>query len=190
VTPSVERAGLERPGPVVERLDPAGYDAALDDLAAVLHACVGEGASIGFVAPFTLAQARAYWSELRESVARSARVVLACRDGAGHVVGTVQVVPAPMPNGAHRADVAKLLVHPRARCSGLGQALMTAAEQHAGGLGRSLLVLDTATDGAERLYRRLGYRSAGVVPGYARSVDGTTLDATTIMFKHLSAPSP
>ena len=171
--------------PVVEHLDAAAFDAALEDLAVVLHACVLEGASVGFVAPFEVEHARAYWEELRASVAAGGRHVLAVRDPDGTVVATVQVVPASMPNGAHRAEIAKLLVHPRARRAGLGRLLMVAAESRAADLGRTLLVLDTATDAAERLYHDLGYRPAGTVPGYARSVDGTTLDATTIMFKEL-----
>jgi len=169
----------------VQRLDVDAFDAALDELAGILHACALEGASIGFVTPFSFEQARAYWAGLRESVGRTERVVLAVRGPDGEVVATVQVVPALMPNGAHRAEISKLLVHPRARRAGHGRRLMTDAEQHATALGRTLLVLDTATDGAERLDLDLGYRRAGQVPGYARSVDGTTLDATTIMFKQL-----
>jgi ribosomal protein S18 acetylase RimI-like enzyme len=171
-------------GPV-ERLDGSGFDAAIDDLAQVLRACVLEGASVGFTAPFTLDAARAYWLGLRASVRRGERAVLAVRDTAGRVVGTVQVVPAGFPNGSHRAEIAKLLVHPRARRGGLGTRLMRAAEEAAATDGRTLLVLDTATDAAERLYLGLGWVRAGCIPGYARTVHGTALDATTIMYKHL-----
>jgi len=139
------------------------------------------------VAPFGMPEARRYWAGLRPSVAAGDRTVLAARDAEGALLGTVQVVPAAMPNGAHRAEIAKLLVHPHARRGGVALRLMTAAEECAAAAGRTLLVLDTATDAAERLYLRLGYRRAGVIPGYARSVDGATADATTIMYKQLAA---
>jgi ribosomal protein S18 acetylase RimI-like enzyme len=171
----------------VEQLDEAGLGAALDDLAEVLSACVAEGASLGFCAPFSPSGARAYWEGLRTTVARGDRTLLAVRDPQTRVTGTVQLVPAPLPNGSHRAEISKLLVHPRARRAGLARRLMTAAEHAALDQGRTLLVLDTATAAAERLYLRLGYVRAGVIPGYARSVDGTALDATTIMYKQLSA---
>jgi GNAT superfamily N-acetyltransferase len=170
----------------VVRLDAGAFDAALDDLADVLHACVLDGASVGFCVPFAVADARAYWQGLAGGVARGERVVLAVRDGDGRVAGTAQVVPAGMPNGGHRAEIAKLLVHPRARRRGIARALMLAAEGVAAGLGRTLLVLDTATDAAERLYTDLGYLRAGVVPQYARSVDTSRLEATTIMYKVLT----
>lgn len=39
---------------------------------------------------------------------------------------------------------------------------------------RSLLVLETRKGGiAEGLYRKLGYIDGGVIPGYARTVNGT-----------------
>ncbi len=42
----------------------------------------------------------------------------------GAIVGTVQVVLKQPENQQHRADVAKMLVHRRARRRGLGAALM------------------------------------------------------------------
>jgi ribosomal protein S18 acetylase RimI-like enzyme len=65
---------------------------------------------------------------------------------------------------------------------------MAALESLARALGGSLLVLDTRQgDDAERLYRRIGYRAAGVIPGYARSSSGR-LDGTVFMYKALAAP--
>jgi hypothetical protein len=41
-----------------------------------------------------------------------------------------------------------------------------------------LLVLDTRKGGmAEGLYRKLGYIEGGVIPGYARTIDGTLVAA-------------
>ena len=47
---------------------------------------------------------------------------------------------------------------------------MAELERRAGrNCGRSLLTLDTRTgDNAEPLYTSLGYRTAGIIPGYCR----------------------
>jgi ribosomal protein S18 acetylase RimI-like enzyme len=68
----------------------------------------------------------------------------------------------------------------------LVKALLRAAEEAVRSAGRSLIVLDTRTgDDAERLYRRLGYRLAGVIPDYARSPDGQRLEGSAFMYKFL-----
>jgi hypothetical protein len=51
--------------------------------------------------------------------------------------------------------------------------------------GKTLLVLDTVTGGdAERLYMRLGWTKAGVIPNYALFPDGSFCD-TTVFWKEL-----
>jgi GNAT superfamily N-acetyltransferase len=170
----------------IERLDADGLDGAIDDLADILHACVCTGASVGFVPPFSPADARRYWQDVRPSLAADGRVLLAARRD-GRIVGTLQIVLATPPNGAHRAEICKVLVHPAARRGGLGRALLASAEQVAGRHGRSLLVLDTVPRSAgEWLYRAVGYQVAGVIPGYARSTEGS-LEDTVLMFKTLPA---
>ena len=100
--------------------------------------------------------------------------------------GVVQVIPAWQPNQPHRADIAKMLVHRRARRRGVGEALMRAAEAAAREMGRSLLVLDTVTgDAGERLYERCGFTRVGVIPDYALFPDGRPC-ATTVFFKALA----
>lgn len=89
-----------------------------------------------------------------------------------------------MKNQPHRADLSKLLVHRRARRRGIGAALMHAAEAEAHRLGRTLLVLDTATDEAERPYEHLGWRRIGVIPGYALMPRGAPC-ATAIYYRDL-----
>ncbi|MFK3981161.1 GNAT family N-acetyltransferase [Micromonospora sp. NPDC050397] len=169
----VERVGADRLGPVL-----------VDQLAEILHACVEAGASVGFVPPFTVADARRYWHGVRESLTPGGRVLLVARRD-GRPVGTAQVGLAVPANGRHRADVGKVLVHPAARRSGLGRSLMAGVEEVAREYGRSLLVLDTVRDSAgERLYRAIGYRTAGIIPGYALSTLGL-LEDTTVMFKRL-----
>jgi len=158
----------------------------VDGLAALLHAVVHDGASVGFVLPFQLEDARAFWCDRVLPGARTGcrRVWLAIVDG--RIVGTVQLVLDTMPNQRHRAEVAKLLVHPEARRMGLGRALMETAEAAALAGGRTLLTLDTRTgDRAEPLYLSMGYVTAGVIPCYARNPHTPELDATTVMYKLL-----
>ena len=157
----------------------------LEALSEILHACVHDGASVGFILPFEIDQARAFWTgKVAPALATRRRVVLvAALDGA--VAGTVQLDLDTWPNQRHRADVAKLLVHPRYRRHGVGRALMTAIEPYAKAAGRTLLTLDTAGDAAERLYESLGYIIGGRIPGYARAALADRLEATTYMFKWL-----
>jgi ribosomal protein S18 acetylase RimI-like enzyme len=169
------------------RLTPEGLDSALDALGEVLHACVGAGASVGFVEPFGPEDARAFWRDaVFPGVRQGGRALWVARDG-GRIVGTVQLITALMPNQTHRADVAKMLVHPAARRQGTARALMAALEAEARALGLRLLVLDTRTpDAAEHLYLSLGFERAGVIPGYAIAAeDPARFDDTLVMFKRL-----
>jgi len=119
-----------------------------------------------------------------ESAARGERVVLAAVEDDATIVGTVQVILNLPENQPHRGDLAKMLVHRRARRRGAGAALLAAAEECALEAGRSLLVLDTASADAERLYLRHGWQRVGLVPGYALYPDGRPC-ATTFYFKPL-----
>ncbi|KQP45648.1 acetyltransferase [Pseudorhodoferax sp. Leaf274] len=136
-------------------------------LADLLIDCVEGGASVSFMHPLAPERAHAFWRSVAEGVARGERALLVAEDAQG-IAGTVQLVLAQPENQPHRADLAKMLVHRRARRLGMGEALMRAAEAVALDCGKTLLVLDTV-DGsdAERLYRRLGWQSCGVIPGYA-----------------------
>jgi GNAT superfamily N-acetyltransferase len=162
---------------------PAG-DAAIDALAEVLVDCVTGGASVSFMSPLSRDKARAFWRAIADSAARGERALLVAREDGGTIVGTVQVVLAQPENQPHRADVAKMLVHRRARRRGVGALLMQAAEDAARGAGKTLLVLDTASPDAERLYARLGWVEVGRVPGYALLPDGAPCH-TTFFFKQL-----
>ena len=128
--------------------------------------------------------AAAYWRGVAVSVGRGERVVLAALDEAGVIVGTVQLTLNLPENQPHRADLAKMLVHRRARRQGVGAALLAAAEACAREEGRSVLVLDTASAEAERLYQRQGWQRVGVVPAYALYPDGRPC-ATTFSFRSL-----
>lgn len=152
-------------------------DAQAHALAELLIDCVDGGASVSFMHPLPLAKALAFWRGVADSVSRGERVLLVAEDADG-IAGTVQVMLDMPENQPHRADVMKMLVHRRARRRGLGAALMQAAERAAGDCGKSLLVLDTASADAERLYARLGWQRSGVIPGYALLPQGGLCDTT------------
>lgn len=165
-------------GIMVKSLDAAGARSAEPALAAVLCACVDAGASVWFLPPLAPATARAFWHDAASDVAKGTRLLIAgWLDGV--LSGCVTLDLAMPPNQAHRAEVQKLLVHPRARRRGLGRALMIAVETAAMRAGRSLLTLETRTgDAAEQLYRALGWTETGRIPGYAVNADGSFCDMT------------
>jgi GNAT superfamily N-acetyltransferase len=153
-------------------------------LSDVLIDCVEGGASVSFMLPMSRAKAEAYWRSLAAGVASGERLVLAAEDEAGAIVGTVQLILQLPENQPHRADVAKMLVHRRARRRGVGAALLDAAERSALETGRTLLILDTASDDAERMYERQGWQRVGRIPNYALLPDGAPC-ATTFFYKQL-----
>ena len=167
----------------VRCLDAIG-DREIQGLSDVLIDCVEGGASVSFMLPMTRAKADAFWRGVSASAARGERVVLAAEDASGRIIGTAQVILAQPENQPHRGDLAKMLVHRRARRQGIGAALLAAAERSALSAGKTLLVLDTASDDAERLYGRGGWQRCGQVPNYALFPDGTPC-ATTFYFKFL-----
>jgi len=171
--------------PRIERVLPADAAEVLPHLADILLDCVEGGASVSFMAPLSRDKALAFWRGVLESMARGERFVLVARDTSDRISGTVQVVLAQPENQPHRGEVSKMLVHRRARRQGLGEALMRAAEQQALQAGKTLLVLDTASDAAERLYVRAGWVECGRIPGYALLPTGEPC-ATTLYYKALA----
>lgn len=159
-------------------------DREIQGLSEVLIDCVDGGASVSFLWPMTRAKAEDYWHRMAASLARGERMVLVAEDAAGAIVGTVQVILDQPENQPHRGDLAKMLVHRRARRRGIGAALLGAAEHHALRVGKTLLVLDTASGDAERLYARQGWQRCGQVPNYALWPNGLPC-ATTFFFKCL-----
>jgi GNAT superfamily N-acetyltransferase len=157
----------------------------LQQLADLLIDCVDGGASVSFMQPLTPERALAFWQRVAAGVAAGERVLLVAEDGAGVIVGTAQLILDLPENQPHRADVAKMLVHRRARRQGLAERLMRAAEDAARNAGRTLLVLDTVTGGdAERLYTRLGWQRVGVIPEYALWPQGGPC-ATTFFYRRV-----
>ena len=169
----------------VRRVDAHEAAACTDGLADVLIDCVEGGASVSFMLPLSRDKACAFWRSVADGVAREERVLLVAQTPDGEIVGTVQLITALPENQPHRADVAKMLVHRKARRRGVAQKLMAALDAEARKEGRTVLVLDTVTGGdAERLYERAGWRRVGVVPKFALMPNGDYC-ATTFFYKHL-----
>ena len=168
----------------IRRLDPDQARAAIPALADVLIDCVEGGASVSFMQPMTLDKATRFWEMVATGVASHERAVLVAEDEHG-IVGTVQLILALPENQPHRADVAKMLVHHRARRRGIAQRLMESVEQVARDEGRTLLVLDTVTGTtADRLYTRAGWQRVGEIPNFALMPDGAYCP-TTFFYKDL-----
>jgi GNAT superfamily N-acetyltransferase len=156
----------------------------IGELADVLIDCVEGGASVSFMHPLTRERAVAFWRSVAQGVIAGERALLVAEDSRG-ICGTVQLVLKQPENQPHRADLAKMLVHRRARRQGLGAALMRAAEDLGRECGKTLLVLDAVTDGdASRLYARLGWERVGDIPGYALFPRGE-LCGTTYYYRNL-----
>jgi ribosomal protein S18 acetylase RimI-like enzyme len=169
---------------MIERLTPPVSEADLASLAALLVDAVESGAAVSFIT-LTHEQAVDWWRRLLGAPACGA-IVLVARDAEG-VAGSVQLHPSKAPNQPHRADVAKLIVHRRARRRGLGAELMAAIEREAAAAGFRLLVLDSKRgDAGERLYRRLGWSVVGTIPRYALDTDGRTAHDTIVFYRELA----
>ncbi|WP_291842868.1 GNAT family N-acetyltransferase [Maricaulis sp.] len=170
----------------LRQLSHAELRAELTAFAGLLTACVGAGASIGFLSPFSQGQAGDFWAGIADQLERSDRLIWSARDTAsGMLLGTVQLITGLPDNQPHRGDVAKLMVSPKARRRGVADALMDALERHARETGLRTLVLDTVTGSpADALYRKRGWVEVGPVPDYALFPDGTPC-STTFFYKSL-----
>src|SRR5258706_1140904 len=159
-------------------------DMHIEALSDILIDCVDAGASVSFMHPLTRERALAFWRNVADAVHRGQRALLVAEDDHG-LCGTVQLIFDLPENQPHRADLAKMLVHRRARRQGLGAALMRAAESTARECGKTLLVLDAVTTGdAARLCQRLAWIRLGDIPNFALMPDGEPC-STTYFYRNL-----
>ncbi|HLA45215.1 MAG TPA: GNAT family N-acetyltransferase, partial [Aggregatilineales bacterium] len=170
----------------IVQLTPSTVREHVTALVAILRDSVDNGASVGFLPPLALDDAREYWEKVIADMETGSRLMLgAFLDG--RLVGTVQLELVMRFNGLHRAEVQKLLVHTDFRRQGIGAKLLMVLEAEAKAIGRTVLVLDTRKgDAAEHLYRNSGYTTAGEIPQYARSANGK-LEATVFFYRLLEA---
>ncbi|MBI5945591.1 MAG: GNAT family N-acetyltransferase [Chloroflexi bacterium] len=168
----------------VQRINSESILKLIPKLAALLQDSVASGASIGFLPPLTDEEADNYWHGVAEALKTPHRILLVA-EVEQQIVGTVQLALESRPNGSHRAEIMKLMVHTSMRGNGIAHSLMKAVESEASRAGRSTLILDTREgDPSEHLYSKLGYTRAGAIPEYARSADGN-LHSTVVMYKLL-----
>ncbi|MFE0464989.1 GNAT family N-acetyltransferase [Kitasatospora sp. NPDC058965] len=169
----------------VRRLTAAEYADAVPALAELFAETVAAGASMGFLHPFTPADAAVYWRAQQPAVAAGGSVVWTAHGPGGELTGMVTLVLCAKQNGAHRAEVVKLMVARQARGRGTAGRLLAAAEQGARQAGVRLLMLDTETGSpAERLYQRDGWTRYGTVPRYAAGPAGA-LGECSFFYKEL-----
>ena len=155
-------------------------------LSGLLVEVVANGGSVSFMHPLETEAAAAFWAGSLAAAERGERIVLGAWDGEV-LAGAVTLLLDCPPNQPHRAEIAKLMTRVSHRGRGVASALMRAAEALAVERGRTLLVLDTATEGgAAGLYEGLGYVLAGVIPDYALKPHGG-LTGTMIYWKRVGA---
>ncbi|MFI5617088.1 GNAT family N-acetyltransferase [Streptomyces sp. NPDC051567] len=168
----------------ITALSAAALRAHRDELAALLHDVVADGSSLGFLAGLDHPSAAAWWDSLAPAVEDGSLALWVSRGGDGRVDGTVSCYRESKPNGRHRAELRKLMVHPAARGRGTARALLAEAEAASARSGVVLLFLDTETgSGAEHVYRSAGWTEAGTIPDYAADPQGR-LHPTTLFYKH------
>lgn len=168
----------------IRTLDAAEAEQRLPELAALLVDAVAHEASVNFMAGLTAADAQAFWRGQLPGLATGERRLVVAEAG-GRLVGTAVLTLAPQPNGPHRAEVGKMLVHSGMRRQGLGRRLLAAAEAAALDAGRTLLMLDTESGSpGDLLYRACGWTEVGQVPNHSYATDGR-LGSATIFQKAL-----
>lgn len=165
-------------------LDASALEQRLEALSQILADSVTDGASISFMLPFSYDEANLFWlRDIRPQVMAGNRILFGALRG-DELLGTVQLITDMPPNQPHRCEVAKMIVHPRARRLGIGRSLMSHALKQAHLLGKTLVTLDTKTgDVAESLYTSLGFKVAGTIPDYAWDSNGQAKHSTTYMYQ-------
>jgi ribosomal protein S18 acetylase RimI-like enzyme len=169
---------------VIKTLSPRELEAALPTLVELLQECINLGGALGFHAPLAARDALDYWQSVRRELESGSRVMLAAYEQ-GQIVGSGQLALAPWVNARHRATIEKVFVGAALRGRGIAKALIGGLEDAARLRGRSLLLIAARRgEAAEQLYKRLGYREVGVIPGYARGPKGESYDSVS-MYREL-----
>lgn len=198
-TPTGDETGTtNNPRHTIAQLSsPADIEAHLPSLRTLLQSCVNTDpstSSIGFLAPLSDAGADWYWRSLgTTTLGTTCHLFILLLDkpstkddysssnnNTGDVAATAQLFAIPKATHAHRGEVAKLLVRPSCRRSGVGRAMMAHVEGFARDvLGLRVLTLDTETETPARaFYGRIGWTEWGTCPNYAAFADGRLGSAT------------
>jgi GNAT superfamily N-acetyltransferase len=153
-------------------------------LVEILADCVQNGASVGFMLPLDYPELQKYWQGVATDLL-DGNLFLLIAKWQGEIAATAQLELATRPNGKHRAEIQKLLVHSHYRNKGIAKALMQKLEAIAAQNHRTTLILDTQTGSlAESLYPKLGWTACGQIPNFAYTPHGK-LAGTTFFYKEL-----
>lgn len=194
-TPICDETGTPNPRHTIVQLSgPADIEAHLPSLRTLLQSCVNTDpstSSMGFLAPLSDAGADWYWRSLgtSNSLGLTCYLFILLDESTGKndsssstrdVAATAQLSIIPKATHSHRGEVAKLLVSPSRRRSGVGRAMMAHVEGFARDvLGLRVLTLDTETETPARaFYGRIGWTEWGTCPDYAAFADGRLGSAT------------
>jgi len=152
----------------------------ITDLTDVFVDTVNNGSPLGFMPPITREVARDFWISLLPELEAGSRILLvACIED--RVVGSGQLALSQRSNSPHRAELQRLFVSRAARGQGIGASLVMALHQIARQHGRTLISLSTRhNEPAEDFYLTLGYKVAGVIPGWTIGRDGQQYDHATL----------
>jgi acetyltransferase len=169
----------------VRSVSPVEFENLVPVLTELLADAVNHGAALGFIPPLARHEGNTYWLSLRAELRAGSRLLLAAY-ARGRLVGSGQLAFPSWPNAQHRAEIQKLIVDSAMRGQGVGKSLMAALHDAAHQRGRSLVVLGTRRgEPPEQFYKQLGYREAGVIPGYSMGPAGERYDSLS-MYRQLS----
>lgn len=170
----------------ISKISADEIDQLLADLVETLKRTVEADGAVGFVVPLAEDAAAAFWQQnIKQAIVSGDRIMIVAVEE-GKLAGTGQLIVGMPNNQPHRAEISKLMVHPDFRRRGVARQIMAELEREATQLGRTLITLDTRTgDSAEPLYLSLGYKTAGIIPNYAKNAIGDDFHATTYMYKQI-----
>lgn len=164
----------------VRAVSAEGLDALLPRLVDRLIEVVRGGSPLGFLPSVTRERIEDYWRSLRADIAAGSRWLFVAHAGE-LVVGSAQLALSRWTNSPHRAELQKLFVAADYRGRGVARALLATLHDSAQRDGRTLIVLNTRRgDPAESMYRRLGYRESGILPGWTLGATGERFDHVTM----------
>jgi acetyltransferase len=169
------------PSSTIRQIRAADLKYILTDLTDVFVDTVNNGAPLGFLPPITRETSRDYWISLIPELGPGGRILLIAANDEGRIVGSGQLALSQRENSPHRAELQKLFVARAARGRGIGESLVTALHRVAQQHGRTLITLSTRRgEPPEGFYKALGYREAGVIPGWTIGRNGERYDHTTL----------
>jgi GNAT superfamily N-acetyltransferase len=151
----------------------------IPSLAELFAETVTTDASLGFLPPVTLEDARNYWLSLSADLRADRRVLVGAFID-GRIAGSGQLSLLPWPNARHRAELQKLFVGAALQGQGVGTLLMAGLHAAAVERGRTLILLNARRNVAERFYKPLGYREIGLIPGYSLGPAGERIDSVSL----------